>query len=87
MADANKVDWEIGQLRKEISDDWATLASKTLPADKREAFREHLQMSVSALQELVTRHQTNVQKLRLNRFRIMEQLELELSEPKGELNK
>jgi len=87
MADANKVDWEIGQLRKEIGDDWAQLASKNLPADKRVVFREHLQMTVRELQDLVARHQTNVQKLRLNRFRRMERLELELSEAKGELKK
>lgn len=79
----NKVDWEIGRLRREISDDWAKLASTDLPASERVAFTEHLGISVSALRELVSRHQTAVQKLKLARFPRMGKL-AELSESIGE---
>ena len=84
LDDARQVAWKVDRLRKEISDDWKKLASKSLTADKRMAVREHLEMSASALKELVSRHQTAVQKLKLNRFKQMQQLEFKLSSSNDE---
>ena len=54
--------WEIEEIRKEIAIDWAQLASKNLPPDKRKTIREHLELcnsSLKILQEKLDRLQEN----------------------------
>jgi hypothetical protein len=58
-------DFEIQTIREAISQDWSTLASKNLSAEQRRAVREHLEMNVSALRDLVERNRIAKQKARL----------------------
>jgi len=48
-------DFEIATIRQSISDDWRALASGELTGEQRKARREHLEMSVEALRNLVQR--------------------------------
>jgi hypothetical protein len=51
-ADEEELRWKIDNVRESISRDWATLASKDLPAEKRKLVREHLNMCTSSLKLL-----------------------------------
>jgi len=50
-------DFEIRMTREAISQDWSALASNNLTAEQRRALRDHLDMNISALRDLV--HRTN----------------------------
>jgi predicted transcriptional regulator len=52
MTEEEKLAWEIDKIRKEIEIDWAKLASKNLPRDKKKVIREHLEMCNSSLKIL-----------------------------------
>lgn len=56
MIDETHTGWEISQVREAISCDWANLAVKELTSDQRRAIREHLEMNIAALRDLVTRN-------------------------------
>jgi hypothetical protein len=55
-------DFEIHMIREAISQDWSNLASKNLSATQRKTVREHLEMNVNALCDLVERNQLARQK-------------------------
>lgn len=46
-------DFEIRLIREAISQDWSELASKNLTAEQRKAVRDHLDMNICALRDLV----------------------------------
>ena len=48
-------DIEIETIRQAISEDWRALASGELTGEQRRARREHLEMNVDALRNLVQR--------------------------------
>ena len=50
--DEQVLTWKIDNVREEISLDWAILASKELPADRRKVIREHLEICNSSLKTL-----------------------------------
>jgi len=52
MTEEETLAWEIEEIRKEIEIDWAKLASRTLPPDKRKTIREHLELCNSSLKIL-----------------------------------
>ena len=58
-------DFEIKTIREAISQDWSTLASRNSSAEQRKAVREHLEMNVRALRDLVERNRIAKQKARL----------------------
>jgi len=65
MTDKERSDWEINSLRESIHLDWTTLASKDLTADQRKAFRQHLEICVSSLKDLVERNRFASQNIKL----------------------
>jgi hypothetical protein len=65
MVDEENLKWEINSVRESIEFDWANLASKSLTADKRKAFREHLEICVSTLRKLVERNRSASQNSKL----------------------
>src|SRR5665647_1746182 len=58
ITDEERVRWEIAAVRDAISLDWANLASKNLPPEKRKAISQHLEMCTSALRDLVKRNRS-----------------------------
>jgi predicted transcriptional regulator len=58
MTEEEKLAWEIDKIRKEIEIDWAKLASKNLPPEKRKVIREHLEMCSSSLKILHERFES-----------------------------
>ena len=67
MIDETHTGWEISQVREAISCDWANLAVKELTSDQRRAIREHLEMNIAALRDLVTRDRLASRTARLQR--------------------
>jgi hypothetical protein len=65
--DEQELAWKIDRVREEISLDWKNLASNELPADRRKAVREHLQICNSTLKDLVERNRAASQKAKLDR--------------------
>lgn len=65
--DEQELAWKINRVREEISLDWKNLASNELPADRRKAVREHLQICNSTLKDLVERNRAASQKAKLDR--------------------
>ena len=66
--DEQVLTWKIDNVREEISLDWAILASKELPADRRKVIREHLEICYSTLKDLkdlVERNRSASQKSKL----------------------
>ena len=53
MTDQSTIDWKIALVREDIGRDWAELASKDLNFEQRKAIREHLQMNIASLRQLV----------------------------------
>jgi len=53
MTDQSTIDWKIALVREDIGRDWAQLASKDLNFEQRKAIREHLQMNIASLRQLV----------------------------------
>ena len=70
-ADEQELQWKINNVREEIGLDWAILASKDLPADRRKVIREHLEIcnsSLKTLKDLVERNRAGSQKSKIRRF-------------------
>ena len=66
--DEQVLTWKIDNVREEISLDWAILASKELPADRRKVIREHLEIcnsSLKTLKDLAERNRSASQKSKL----------------------
>ena len=55
-ADDLSHEWQIQTVREAISQDWIRLATKNLTPQQRKAVREHLEMNVAALRELIQRN-------------------------------
>jgi hypothetical protein len=55
MAERHPDEFEIQTIRDAISEDWSALASGKLTAEQRKARREHLEMNICALLDLVER--------------------------------
>ena len=55
MAEMHPDESELQKIREAISEDWNALASGKLTAEQRKARREHLEMNVCALIDLVER--------------------------------
>jgi hypothetical protein len=55
MAEMHPDEFEVQTIRDAISEDWSALASGKLTAEQRKARREHLEMNISALLDLVER--------------------------------
>ena len=53
MTDQSTIDWKIALVREDIGRDWAELASKDLNFEQRKVIREHLQMNIASLRQLV----------------------------------
>jgi hypothetical protein len=53
MAEMHPDEFELQKIRDAISEDWSALASGKLTAEQRKARREHLEMNVCALLDLV----------------------------------
>ena len=53
MLDQNTIDWEIELVRCDIASDKAELSSKGLNPKQRKAIRNHLQMNILALRQLL----------------------------------
>jgi len=53
MLDQNTIDWEIELVRCDIASDKAELSSKGLNSKQRKAIRNHLQMNILALRQLL----------------------------------
>jgi hypothetical protein len=49
-------EWKIQNIRDAISEDWIRLAAKDLKPEERKAVREHLEMNVAALRDLIERN-------------------------------
>ena len=58
-------DFQLRTIREAISQDWMTLASNNISAEQRKAVREHLEMNVSALRDLVQRSRLAKQSAKL----------------------
>ena len=71
MTDEERVRWKIATVRDAISLDWANLASKNLPPEKRKAISQHLEMCTSALRDLVERNRSASQKPKLEHLAIL----------------
>ncbi len=56
IPDRHKMEWEIRTLREAIAQDWARLAANNLTLEQRRALRDHLDMSITALREMVSRN-------------------------------
>jgi hypothetical protein len=66
--DKQELAWKINRVREEISLDWAILASKELPADRRKVIMEHLEIcnsSLKTLKDLAERNRSASQKSKL----------------------
>ena len=60
--------WKIDNVRESISLDWAILASRDLPADRRKVIMEHLEIcnsSLKTLKDLAERNRSASQKSKL----------------------
>ena len=57
--DLSRHEWQIQTVREAISQDWIRLATKNLTPEQRKAVREHLEMNVAALRELIQRNQVS----------------------------
>jgi hypothetical protein len=71
--DEQDLTWKIDNVRESISHDWAILASKDLPADKRKVIREHLEIcnqSLKTLKDLAERNRSASQKSKLESSRV-----------------
>jgi hypothetical protein len=55
MAEMHPDEFEVQAIRDAISEDWSALASGKLTAEQRKARREHLDMNIRALLDLVER--------------------------------
>ena len=66
--DKQELAWKINRVREEIGLDWAILASKELPADRRKVIMEHLEIcnsSLKTLKDLVERNRSALRKSKL----------------------
>jgi hypothetical protein len=68
MSDEDRMKWELSSVREAISHAWANLATNKLTSDQRKALREHLEMNISALQDLITRNRLALQTARVRRL-------------------
>ena len=64
-AEMQSDDFEIRTIRQAIAEDWSTLASNNLSAERRRAVREHLEINVSALRDFLERNRIEKQKAKL----------------------
>jgi hypothetical protein len=64
-AEMDSDEFEIQAIRASIDQDWSELASGKLTAEQRKARREHLEMNVDALRDLVQRSQLAKQRAKL----------------------
>jgi len=51
-------EWKIHSVREAISEDWSKLAAKDLTPSERKAIREHLDMNIAELRDLVRSSRT-----------------------------